>query len=135
MIDIRIALRNLLVNDPAVAALAGTRVYPGQLPQGIRTPSVVYNRITGRVEYRLNGSAGLIEDSYQIDSIAVDHDTATALALAVHDCLSARSGSFVIATVTYVVRAIFRVNTRDLYDSTTQLHRIATDFTVWYRET
>lgn|SRR5262245_28932157 len=136
MIDIRLPLRAMLIADSAVSALVGgTRVYPGQLPQGIRDPSVVYNRVTGRVEYRMNGSAELIEDLYQVDSIAIDHDKATNLALAVHGCLSARKGPVVVGPTTYEIRGIFRQNMRDLYDAATQLHRMATDFTIWYRET
>lgn len=131
MKDVRPAIRTLLINNAAVSAIIGQRVYPNQLPQGVRSPSVVYNRITGRAEYTLAGSGGLLEDLFQIDSIAVDSDSATNLALAVHDALSAFKGP--ISGVT--VRGIFRQNLRDLFDEAVQLNRMAGDYVVWYAET
>jgi HK97 gp10 family phage protein len=93
-------------------------------------PSVVYSLVVRNPGYLLVGSGDLVQDTFQIDGIATDPDSATSVSLAVHGCLSGVSGSFSGSTV----RGIFRINGRDLFDSETQLHRSSSDYTVWYKE-
>jgi hypothetical protein len=131
MIDIRPVLQSIMVSNAALAALVGTRVYPVLMPQGMRMPSVVYGLIVRSPDYLLVGSGDLIQDTFQIDSIATNPDSAADVSLAVHACLSGLSGSFSGSAV----RGIFRVNGRDLFDQETQLHRASSDYTVWYKET
>jgi hypothetical protein len=52
-----VAVRTRLVNDPAVSALVGTRIYPDRLPQSTTFPAVVYTRASATPE-------GLTQDSH-----------------------------------------------------------------------
>jgi len=138
MKDARPALRALLLSSPAVTAICGQRIFPAQLPQGERRPSVVMNRTAGVFNYQMQGSGLLQQNLYQLDSIAETPDQADALASAVYDVLTGFRGDVAYGSnspqsfVTF--QGIFASNIRDLYDSVTQLNRLARDFLVWFTE-
>jgi hypothetical protein len=131
MKDVRPALRTLLLADTTVSNLVGgSRIYPGVLPQGQRSPSLVYNRISGVFPFELDGSGGIVQNLIQIDAIADSSDTASNLANAVHDALNGFRGT--VATVEF--KGIFQTNERDIFDSAVQLHRVSRDFSTWFVE-
>lgn len=139
MKDIRPALYALLVGDPTVSSLVGgSRIYPVRLPQGDRGPSLVYHRITGLVEYEMNGSAGLLQTLMQLDAIATSADAATQLGNAVHDVLSGYRGTVFFGTASpqnsVVVQGIFQTNERDIYDAPTEMTMLQRDYSIWYGE-
>lgn len=141
MKDIRPALHALLASSPTVASLVGSprRIFPVLLPQGERRASVVYNRITGIFQHQMSGSADLLQNIVQFDSVSELPDDADLLARAVHDVLNGARGEVFYGSASpqesVVIRGIFGTNVRDLYDSVTKLHRMARDFSVWYKET
>src|SRR5262245_12794687 len=139
MKDIRPALRALLLADPTVSGLVGgSRIYPLVMPQGMRSPSVVYQRIAGVYPYTMDGPAGIVQSSVQFDSIAETNDAANQLANAVHDVLTGMKGEVFYGgnspQSSVVFQGIFQTNERDLYDSELLLHRISRDFNVWFIE-
>lgn len=139
MKDVRPALRSLLLADPTVNGMVGgTRIYPIVMPQGMRSPSVVYQRITGTYLYGMDGSAGVQQNTIQFDSIAESADAATNLANAVHDVLAGFKGQVSYGSNSpqgfVVFQGMFRTNERDLYDGVTQLFRISRDFAIWFVE-
>jgi hypothetical protein len=139
MIDIRGAIRALLLADPEVnSSVAGSRVFPSPMPQGQRNPSVVYHRVTGSSDYHMLGASGLHQAFMQIDAWASTADGAVALADDVHDVLSGFSGIVVWGSGSpqneITIRGIFQINERDLFDNITQLHRMSRDYNIFYAE-
>lgn len=138
MKDIRKAIRALLLADPVVNSLSGGRIYPVQLPEGVRLASVVYHRVTGLFDYEMDGPSGLVQNLIQIDSVAVGNDEATNLANAVHDALTGFRGEVPFGSASpqesITVHGIFQTNDRDIFDSITKMMAVQRDFQVWYWE-
>jgi uncharacterized protein DUF3168 len=138
MKDIRKAIYALLATDATVNGLCGGRIYPVQLKQGVRDPSIVYHRITGLFDYQMSGSSGLVQNLFQIDSIAVTNDLASQLADAVHDRLRGFRGDVAFGTAsprdTITLHGIFESSNRDTFDTATQVFVVQRDFQVWFWE-
>lgn len=79
----------LLKADGAVAALAGTRIFPEPAPQGVAFPAITYRRISGQRDYSLDGHTGLATARFQFDCWAMLFAQARALADAVSLALEA----------------------------------------------
>jgi Protein of unknown function (DUF3168) len=83
-----VAIRTRLINDPAVSALVGTRIYPDQLPQAPTYPALVYIRASCLPD-------GLTQDAHvgparpriQIDSWSESRSKTDEVYLAVKACL------------------------------------------------
>jgi HK97 gp10 family phage protein len=72
--DIRPALRAFLLADPIVSiAVGGERIYPTVLPQGIKSPSLVYNVISEVTDHTTEGASGLVMVRMQVDAYAAMH--------------------------------------------------------------
>lgn len=72
----------VLSEDSSIADIVSTRIYPIELPQGVKVPAIVYNvRITP--VRSLNGESGLDNVSIEITCWAKDYTTAHLLASAV----------------------------------------------------
>jgi hypothetical protein len=136
MKDIRLAFRQLLVSNNAVNNICQGRIYPVQLPQGMRAPSLVYFRITDFSNYHYLGDAGLQRIYMQVDSWGDKHDQSVSLADAAHDCLSGFTGRQTYSpngpTDFVDIRAIFQHNGRDLFDDVTQMFRMSRDYLLAY---
>lgn len=138
MKDIRLAFRTLLLSDATVNALCAGRIYPVNLPQNMRAPSLVYVRVFDFSDYHMLGDSGLERISMQLDSWADKHDSSVALADAAHDLLSGFRGRVVYSSDSpgsfIDIRGIFHGNGRDLSDHETQMFRMSRDYTVNYAE-
>ena len=83
LIDFRPALRELLLDNSALSAMVGgSRIYPGQLPQGETATSIVYNQVSDVGSYTLDGPSGLAQQRFQIDAWSQSSGTRTARACA-----------------------------------------------------
>ena len=95
--DIRPALRAFLAADAAIAALVvsggTTRIYPGEMPQGVTATSIVYNDISSQTGLHNEGSDGLTSTRMQIAAWATTADAAHALALAIKNRLHGYAGA------------------------------------------
>ncbi len=118
------AIRATLVADSAVVALVGSKIFGNKAPQGTVGPFVVIRVISDVPENTLNGtSAGRLSDiRLQIDSYAATYLAAHAVADAVDVVVSALASPDLGAQ---------RINARDLYDDTAQLHCASQDFAVF----
>lgn len=136
---IREAFRAVLLGDAALnAAVASSdgsrRIYPLMMPQGVRDPSLVYQRPGGIFETTLDGPVALTTTTIQLDAWALDPDLAANLiALA-----AARLNGFA-GVVTWgddsppaqcSIKGIFMERQRDGYDKDAKLYRDARDFRV-----
>jgi len=61
------AFRALIVSDPVVSGLIGSRLYPIQLPQKPTLPAVVYTVISDPRVYSMKGPSGLSYTRFQLD--------------------------------------------------------------------
>ena len=136
---IREAVRTILLDDVAVAAaVGGSRIYPLQMPQGVREPSLVYQRAGGIFDTLMEGPQGLRETRLQLDAWAVDSDAAAALMTLAETRLSGFSGLVTVGNdspqAQCNVRGIFLDNEGDGYDAAAKLYRDRRDFRVlWCR--
>lgn len=112
----------LLAADAGVAALVGTRIYPGALPQGTALPALVYQHIdTVDLEPITAAAGGLIARGRVQVNALVDADRAgvsgyaqlKALGEAVRLALSFRSGLLAGVQVVSVLRDLAGSDQRD----------------------
>lgn len=132
---IREAFRAILLSDAALStAVAGSRVYPLIMPQGVRDASLVYQRISGIVDILMDGPQALRETRLQLDAWAADPDDAAALIALAETKLNGFSGIVPYGDdspqATLQVQGVFPVNERDGYDSNAQLYREGRDYRV-----
>lgn len=79
------SIYSILHGSSAVAAIVGTRIYPGTIPQDAALPALVYNVITGSPENVMDGAPPADHELIQIDAWAVTtssangYDTASTL--------------------------------------------------------
>jgi hypothetical protein len=125
------ALRALLVGSGPVAALVGSRVYWGEIPQGSAAPAVVMYVVSRVPGYTFQGSDGMDESRIQIDV----RDTNLGRAFEVRDAIrSILSGYRGTISGTYVSGA-FLLMERQRRDHTGPglFHTVSLDFRIWSR--
>ncbi|MCR6734447.1 MAG: DUF3168 domain-containing protein [Afipia sp.] len=138
MKDIRPALRAFLLGDAGIVALVTTggisRVYPIKLPQGTKTASIVYTRISGSSIYHMQGQSGLSMPRYQIDAWAPTGDAATALANLIKDRLSGYRGVMGSGGAAVTVQGVFMLDEREDYDDAVSMSRMSRDYAIDHEE-
>jgi len=134
MKDIRPALRAFLLADAGIAAIVATRVFPIKLPQGTKTASIVYTRISGAGIYHMGGESGLSMPRYQIDSWAPNGDAATTLANLIKDRLSGYRGVMGSGGAAVTVQGVFMAAEMEDYDDAVQMSRMSRDYFIDYEE-
>lgn len=132
---IREAIRTILLGDAGVsAAVGGKRIYPLQMAQGVREPSLVYQRVGGVSDTLLEGPQGLRETRLQLDAWALDPDAAARLITLAETRLNGYSGVIPVGDdspqAECKVSGLFLDNERDSYDGTAKLFRDSRDFRV-----
>jgi hypothetical protein len=130
MLDLPPALRTLLLADPTVSSIVGTRVFPLRVPQGEKGDSIVYNRVSEDTEYNLVGPSHLSVTRVQVDAWSTRVDGARLLANAVQDILSGYRGT--VASVP--VQGAFLVGGREDWDGEAQMFRVSRDYNVHYQD-
>jgi hypothetical protein len=132
--DIRIAFRALLLADPTVNALCAGRCYPVELPENVRSPALVYFRVSDFSDYHMLGDSGLQRISMQLDSWAENQDASVSLADAAHDVLTGFRGRVNYTSGFVDIRGVFQTNGRDLSDHVTQMFNMSRDYQVFYAD-
>jgi hypothetical protein len=134
LVDPRPGIRAHLAADPAITAIVGSRIYPVQLPQGIRLASLVYSRISEIESYHNAGPSALMQTRFQFDSVSPVVDEATLLADAVKERLGGFAGAITYTGGVLNVEGIFFDMGREDYDGEIAFYRVSRDFFVWYKE-
>jgi hypothetical protein len=80
---IQTKLRQLLIDDEAVTAIAGGRVYFNSSPQDVQQPMVVITTVSRVPDYTLEGPGGVDTYRLQLDCFAGTYREAKTLADAV----------------------------------------------------
>lgn len=114
----------VLTGYTGVSALVGTRVYPLVLPQKCTFPAISYLRVSGGQQMNLSGYSRLEAPRIQVDAWAESYGQAKDLAAAIRAAL--------LSATDFKVSDI---SDRDLFEDSSALFRVSTDFTVWHRDT
>lgn len=115
----------------AQVPLAGERVYPMALRQMTAFPALTYQKISAPREYTHQGSSNLVYARYQIDCWAKSYADVKAVADQVTAALSGYRGPMGAHTA----QACLINNEVDLYEPTTDLHRVMFDVSITHSET
>lgn len=136
--DLRPGLRALLLADATVAAAVAGRIYAGQLPQGERRASVVFNLISGIGDYNMQGPSGLARPRYQIDAWSPDADVAASLGRAIKGAIDGYAGAVSFGSNSpqdqVTIQGVFADNERDAYSTDEKLFGVSQDFFIWFVE-
>lgn len=131
MAELEEAVYAILVEDAAVGALVGTRVYPQRIPQDVELPAVAYSRISTRRAQRHGGTGEgrrLARARVQVNCEAGSYGQAKALASAVVGALDG-----VQTTVAGVwVQGSWAEGEGDEYGETDGIYGVRQDFMIWY---
>jgi len=119
-------LRAILVADPDVAAIIGSRAYQGRLPREPTFPAIVYQMISRPQD----GLTGIVQARMQYTCMAESWREAADLADAARCCLHGYRGVRDGARIEYIQYA----GQHDDYDETTGIHWIPVDMIVTYLE-
>lgn len=119
-------LRAILVVDPVVSGMVGTRAYQGRLPRDPTFPAIVYQMISRPQD----GLTGIVQARMQYTCMAESWREAADLADAVRCCLHGYRGVQDGARIEYIQYA----GQHDDYDETTGIHWIPVDVIVTYLE-
>lgn len=142
MIDIRPAIRALLLSEPAITAVVGTspndRIYPGVLPQGETQAALVYNLVSEFTSYHMQGGSGLMQARIQVNAWAASAAVSASLGNLVFTKLSGFKGlvPYGISPILYAdIQAIFHDNGSDETDTSRTPFRYGRrrDYLFWYR--
>tara|TARA_R110002096_G_scaffold187982_3_gene367721 strand:+ start:1565 stop:1987 length:423 start_codon:yes stop_codon:yes gene_type:complete len=85
------ALRQILIDNAAVAAVVSTRVFPHDVPQGESMPAIVYTLDDSRPIAHLTGRGGVVAD-FDLLCLAEGYGTAKDLAEKTRAALAHYSG-------------------------------------------
>ena len=119
-------LRAILVADPVVSGMVGTRAYQGQLPREPTFLAIVYQMISRPQD----GLTGIVQARMQYTCMAESWREAADLADAVRCALHGYRGVQDGARIEYIQYA----GQHDDYDETTGIHWIPVDVIVTYLE-
>ncbi|HON76504.1 MAG TPA: DUF3168 domain-containing protein [Dermatophilaceae bacterium] len=124
--QIESVLRAILVADPGVAAIIGTRAYQGRLPREPTFPAVIYQMISRPQD----GLTGIVQSRMQYTCMAETWKAAADLADAVRCALHGYRGVQDGARIEYIQYA----GQYDDHDETTGIYWIPVDMIVTYLE-
>ena len=134
LLAIEAALRAYLLEDVALAALIGTRIYPVVMPQKPDLPAVTYLRVTGSRVHSNDGPSGLSSPRFQFDCWALTYLGARAVAEALRLRLDGFKGLIGGSPARHDIQGVFFETEREFYESETKLYRHSGDYFIHYRE-
>jgi len=117
---IEISLFDVLSGDAAIAALVGTRIFPGLMPAATTMPAIVWQRIAGHDESALSGHSGLENARVQVSVWAKTRLAARTLA-----------GLTKLALVNDATLRATVLMDMDDYDPDSKDYRVTVDFSIW----
>ena len=131
------ALRQFIVDDPAISALIGTRFYSMTVPQKAQTPYGRYQRVSSPRVSSHDGPTGLAHPRFQIDwvttseAVSVDaYGKVVEIAIVARRVLDGFRGMM----NTVRVHLIALEDERDLFDSDSKLTGRSQDYVIWHQE-
>jgi hypothetical protein len=140
---IEMALRQVLIADPAVFALIGNRCYPAEAPQAPVYPLVIIQEVTNESEYSMDGAVGLGRARFQFNCDGKSALEVQSLRTALRNALGGFKG---LVTITGLsppqavrIQGAFLVMGHDepqgeLQASGLRTLRKSLDFNIWFEE-
>ncbi len=126
--NIENVIRALLIADPTVTGLVGTRIYPEVLPQNPTYPAITYDTITEDED-----SHDIVRlDRIQYSCFATTSDGAKALRRAVKDCLKGYTGVYLGFEIIRILPLPGGIVSRTS-EGTLSLAMATRDFSIKYR--
>jgi len=129
--SIETGLRTHLINNAAVSALVGSRVYPMRLPHGFTLPAISYQRISGPRQYDSIGATGRVHPRFQVDCWAETYagvrDLANKVRLALNDHRGPLGGEPNVGSIELSAD-------RDDFEEGTEFNRVILEFIIPYFE-
>lgn len=119
---IEIDIFSYLRNDPTVAALVGSRIYPLLLPQDYDLPAITYTKISGSRINAKTGQTGLANPRFQFSCWGKTYLEAKKVADAVRIAMNQFKGD------------AYMQDEQDFYEPDTGLYHVPVDFIVWHTE-
>jgi len=136
--DLRPGLFAFLAADAAISAVVTvngiSRIFPIVLPQGTRLASIVYTRISGQGDYRMEGPSGYSRPRYQLAAWAPTADAAVSLANLVKEAIDGYSGPMGSGANAIFVQGVFCADQRELYDDIVQMYGVQRDYFIPHGE-
>lgn len=138
LVDMRLGLREFLLDDSGIAAVVSDRVFPIILKQGEKRASIVYQRISGLGDHNMQQPTGLNRPRYQIDCWSLTTAEANSLANLVKERIDGFRGEMPYGTNSpqsfVTVLGVFFTDEREDYDAASMLYRVSRDYLIWFRE-
>ena len=126
-----------LLADGPVAAIIGTAVHPGKIPQGAPLPAIVYSRSSSIRENTLAGPSDLVKVRMRLDCWHTTYADAKALADAVRIALNGVGLSSPRLLGAEPVQMVTLDTDGDVpsFEGDESEHRVAQDWTIIHTET
>ena len=129
------SIYSILHDDPGVLPLAGSRIYPQELPQDATFPAIVYERTSNEHLRSNDGPTGLVTASYDVTTWGDRFPDARKLSDAVRLALDGYSGTVDSVKIGFIIIE----NEVDLFDEPLLDERrrcgVRQQYTVSYDET
>lgn len=125
------AITAILEGSTSVTSLAGTRIYPVEMPQDPKLPAITYDLISGVREHAMTADPGTVHARVQVTAWAQTYTAASALSEGVR-AATQRYSSTGIGGV--LVHEIFIDNEFTFRDGGTGEHAHTLDLMIHYEE-
>lgn len=119
-------INDALTGDVAVTAIAGSRVYLHQAPQGVTLPCITFFQITSDPNNNLSGPSDLYRERWQIDCWSDRYSSAIGLASAVKTAVLGSVGENNLESVVLLSELA-------QFEPENDLHRLILDFSLWHK--
>lgn len=130
-------LRAELIADSAVAAIIGTSVHPGAIPQGGGIPAVVYSRVSSQRDVDMDGPSDFVQVRMRVDCWHTSYAGVKSLADAVRAALNGVGLASPKTLGLEPVQLVYLDNDSDLpsFEGDQRDYRVSQDWIVIHLET
>ena len=127
---IEAALFAVVTGDAGVAALIGTRLYPGHLPQNPTYEAMTYRRVNTGRPHAHDGPGDLAKARFQFSCFGATYSAARTLANTLRTAIDGYKGT--VAGVR--IDGILFIDEQDAYEDETGVYMLPIDFRVIHKE-
>lgn len=119
------AIYNILINNAAVFAITGNRIYPLVIPQGIEKPAITYQSISGSPSNDKSGTSRLDVIKTDIDMWGENH----LILMDLKEKVRAALDGFDDTNSGYTLNIIFE-DEKDLFDDDSERFHIVQTYSI-----
>lgn len=130
--EIEEALTAYLLNHDGLAALIGDKLYPDELPQGIKLPAVIYSKVSDVKEHTLIGQNKLERPMIQFSAFAGSKKAARAIANQLKAALCDFNGTLSGLEIQYIKLENELSSLESSYDGALKVHLELLEFEINY---